>query len=130
MEDNPYRAFLDVVRTEAAETAPTGLCLGVVTSPSPLKVLTGGNTLEAGELLAAAHLLAGETAAVRAELAGSLEIDASCPAGSHSAAGVTGGALAGTITRTAAGFRAGDRLLMLPIEEAQRYIIICKVVEL
>lgn len=26
------------------------------------------------------------------------------------------------------GFTAGDQLLMLPIEEAQRYIIICKVV--
>ncbi len=26
------------------------------------------------------------------------------------------------------GFAAGDRVLLLPIEEAQRYIIICKVV--
>ena len=117
MEENPYSMMMALIRQTAAETVGGGLCLGKVTSAEPLRVLAEGNTLERDELLAAEGLTAGAAARVRAELTGELAVDASCPAGNHSSARVTGGVLSGTLAREAEPFRAGDQLLLLPIEE-------------
>lgn len=128
MEDNPYSALLGMIRTPKGTETET-LCLGKVTGVAPLRVLVGGNTLEERELLASAELLPDEEE-IAAELTGHLSVSAGCSEGSISSAEVRGGTLTGKVRRTKRAFRLGDQVLMMPIEAAQRYIILCRVVEL
>lgn len=83
-------SFLGLVNLLGREEATTGAMLGRVTCAVPLRVLVGGNTMEAGELLCNAGLLTGDTPR----------------------------------------WRVGEQLLLWPIEDQQRYIILCKVVGL
>lgn len=121
MSSNPYQALLDAF--EGGSSPAEGLVLGRVTSAAPLKVLVGGNTMEAAELLCNADLVA--TAEVVAQLAGT----GSITGGDMSLSGPASFELTGTMARRNV-LAAGDQLLMLPIEDAQRYIILCKVVGL
>lgn len=123
MEENPYVALMSLMRGAAEETAQASLCMGVVTSAEPLKILVGGNTLERGELLCNAELK--DAMEVEVELEGDLTV--SGPGGSISGGMRLKGE--GQLKRKKA-FQAGERLLLLPIEESQRYIILCKVVAL
>ena len=118
MEDNPYLRLAGLLD---GGTAPAGLTFGKVTSAAPLKVLVGGNTMEGGELLCNAALVT-KTVKVGGELAGNGSVGDS--------SGTASLALEGELERKDAAWRVGEQLLMLPIEDAQRYVIICKVVEL
>lgn len=119
MDRDPYQMILDAMGGGTEDSG--GLLLGQVTTISPLKVLVGGNTMEQDELLCNAALLAGRAENIRVELTGTGTVGDASGAAALSADG--------TITR-ADGWAVGDRLVMLPIEDAQRYIILCKVVEL
>jgi|GEM_PF-1048376 len=121
MDRNPYQRILDAM---AGGTDSSGaLLLGKVTSASPLKVLVGGNTMEADELLCNADL-AGDT-----EVSAKLDGTGSISGGATSISGAASFDVTGKMSRSNA-FHVGDQLLLFPIEEAQRYIILCKVVAL
>lgn len=121
MDDNPYQTILTAM--EPTTAAPEGLVLGKVISASPLRVLVGGNTQEGADLLCNADLMADTETDITAQLAGTGSIS-----GASSISGTADFALSGKISRSNP-FKAGDRLLLLPIEAKQRYIIICKVVD-
>lgn len=121
MDRNPYQRMLAALGGGTESSG--GLLLGKVTSTAPLKVLVGGNTMEADELLCNADL-AGDT-----EVAAQLSGTGSISGGATSVSGDASFDLIGKISHRKA-FGAGDQLLLFPIEEAQRYIILCKVVEL
>lgn len=127
MEDNPYSAMVETMRR--AGTAPAaGACLGQVLQAEPLKVLVEGNALDAGRLLIDPRLLRGHEARLRLEgPAGELAVSASCPNGSHYSMTVSGGAVEAAAVRLEPDFRVGEQLLLLPIEERQRYVVVCRV---
>lgn len=118
MEENPYSAFAVMM---GGEGGGAGLTMGKVTAAGPLKVLVDGNTMEQGELLCNPALL-GRGKAVSGKLDGSGSVG--------NVSGDVSITVEGTLRRTAPDWTVGEQLLMLPIEEAQRYVIICKVVEL
>lgn len=117
--DDIYLGILAALEGGAAPVA--GLVMGKVTSAAPLKVLAGGNTMEREELLCNPALL-GRGESVSGKLTGSGSVGQS--------SGEVSMTVEGALRRTAPIWTVGDELLMLPIEEAQRYVIICKVVEL
>ena len=128
MEDNPYSAMVETMR-QAGGGPAAAACLGRVLQAEPLRVLAEGNALDAGRLLADPRLLRGDTARLRLEEpVGGLAVSAACPSGSHDSLAVSGGSLETAAARLEPGFRAGDQLLLLPIEERQRYVVVCKVV--
>ena len=114
-----YQEMLDAVGGDAAPAV--GLVMGKVTSAAPLKVLVGRNTMEREDLLCNPALLGG-VKRVRGKLTGSGSVG--------NAAGDADLTVEGALEWTAPRWTVGDQLLMLPIEEDQRYVIICKVVEL
>lgn len=116
---DPYQTMLEAFGGDAAQ--PAGLVLGKVTSVEPLKVLVGGNTMEQDELRCNPALLGGGRR-VSGKLTGNGSVG--------NAAGAVEITVEGTLEDKDPIWTVGDELLMLPIEEAQRYIIICKVVDL
>ena len=126
MEENPFQAIIEVMRREGAPRSEPAFVLGQVQSLSPLQVLVEGTLQTRESLLADARLLAG------AELA------ADCQAGGQGSIEDADGRIAGSaefrgslvLRRREAAWSVGDQLLMLAIEERQRYIILCKVVSL
>lgn len=116
---DPYQVILEAMSGDAAPAA--GLVMGKVTSVAPLKILVGGNTMEQGELLCNPALLGGGL-----KVSGKLAGDGSV----GNAAGAVDITVAGTLEPKDPIWTVGDEVLMLPIEEAQRYVIICKVVDL
>ena len=116
---DPYQAMLEAFGGDAMPSA--GLTMGKVTSVSPLRVLVGGNTMERDELRCNPALLGG-VRKVSGKLTGNGSVG--------NAAGAVDVTVEGTLEDKSPIWTVGDELLMLPIEEAQRYIIICKVVDL
>lgn len=128
MEENPFDLMISTLRGTAT---PAGLVLGKVLSAKPIKLLVGGNTLEKDRLLCNPALLRGYTVPARMEHPiGALEINASCANGAHLGMTVNGGTLETDVIRSEDAWKIGDQLVMLPVEEAQRYIILCQAVEL
>lgn len=123
MSDNPFQSLLAALEPSAATSR--GLVLGIVTSAAPLKVLVGGNTQEREDLMCSADLVANLEAEMTAQLTGSGSISG----GTSSISGDASFTLSGSLRRRNV-FKIGDRLLLLPIEDDQRYIIICKVVDI
>ena len=117
--DDTYLGILAALEGDATPAA--GLVMGKVTSVAPLKVLVGGNTMEQDELLCNPGLLGG-TRQIKGKLTGSGSVGDSAGAASLT--------VEGDLEPKDPIWTVGDELLMLPIEEAQRYVIICKVVEL
>lgn len=115
-------AYLSILEAMGGDSPPAvGLVMGKVTSAAPLKVLVGGNTMEHDELLCNLDMLGGGRQ-VSGKLTGTGAVG--------SASGGVDLTVNGTLERTAPVWTVGEQLLMLPIEDAQRYVIICKVVEL
>ena len=126
MEDNPYNQLIEIMRQESAPRRRESLALGLVQSVSPLRILVDGTQQTAESLLANAALLSGAKTSAIYSLNGQASI--ADPAGTVSGAiSATGGV---TLERQSDAWAAGDQLLMLAIEERQRYIILCKVVSL
>ena len=127
MEANPYVMLVDALAGGAPADA---LVLGKVLSPEPLRVLAEGNTLGPERLLLNAALKKDyEIPAEIRDPKGDLSIQTACSYSSHSAMTVTGGAVDECrMIRRKPDYKAGDLLLLLPIEGRQRYIAICRVV--
>ena len=127
MEANPYVMLIDAL---AGGTPADALVLGKVLSPEPLRVLAEGNTLGPERLLLNAALKKDyEIPAEIRDPKGDLSIQTACSYSSHSAMTVTGGAVDECrLIRRKPDYKAGDLLLLLPIEGRQRYIAICRVV--
>ena len=123
MSDNPFQAL--VTAMEPSGIPAQGLVLGTVTSAAPLKVLVGGNTQERADLMCNTDLVDGTEAEVVTRLTGAGSIAGS----TSSISGAADFTLSGKLARRDV-FKRGDRLLLLPIEDNQRYIILCKVVDL
>lgn len=123
MSDNPFHNLLAAM--ESSGSPAQGLVLGTVTSSAPLKVLVGGNTQERADLMCNAGLVDGEETEVVTRLTGAGSIAGS----TSSISGVADFTLSGKLARRDV-IKRGDRLLLLPIEDNQRYIILCKVVDL
>lgn len=119
MQENPYSSILGVIRKDADERACIGWMTGKVVSTAPLTVLTGGNQLSGADLLANAQLLPNveqvSLASVKGNLAGSPEVTVSD--GSLTASGFFGGALT-----------PGDTVALMPSTDGQRFLVLCKVV--
>ena len=108
MEDNPFSALVGIMRNEAEGAAPAAWRIGKVASDSPLSIEVGGAAQDSGSLVAA---YAPSRVAV--------SVDES-ESHSHAAEGEA----------EAPRYRRGDMVLLLPIEEEQRYIILAKLVGL
>ena len=126
MADNPFNQLIEVIREESAPVGPGNLVMGKVQSVSPLRILVDGTQQTAESLLANAGLLPGAEMTVAGEGEGQVYIE--------DAAGAVAGAVefhgSLLLERQSDAWAAGDQLLMLAIEERQRYIILCKVVSL
>ena len=104
MQDNPYSAMLNVIRSDADERSSPAWCLGVVTSVAPLTVQTGGILLSGNDLL------------VNYQLRANAEV-VSFSGGTLTAQGLFGGVLT-----------VGDQVAMLRSADADTFIVLCKVV--
>jgi hypothetical protein len=116
MEGNPYSAFINGIRADASGRKPASYRIGAVASGSPLSVDVGGNV----------H---GIDSLVLATFAQGVEVEVD-----NTAIGYSQGADPHThAARVAWGkpvFAPGDKLLLLPIEEEQRYIILARLTDL
>ncbi|MEA4893324.1 MAG: DUF2577 family protein [Peptococcaceae bacterium] len=126
MEDNPFNTIIQVMRQEGSFDRAPSLVLGKVQALSPLQVLVEGTVQTRDTLLANAELLAGSVLEADFQINGQ---------GSITGAGdsISGNAeLRGEIglERQTDSWSIGDQLLLLPVDEHQKYIILCKVVSL
>lgn len=128
MEANPYVMLIDALAW--AGRRPTRWSWERCFLPEPLRVLAEGNTLGPERLLLNAALKKDyEIPAEIRDPKGDLSIQTACSYSSHSAMTVTGGAVDECrLIRPEPDYKAGDLLLLLPIEGRQRYIAICRVV--
>ncbi len=127
VQDNPYSAMLNVIRSDADERSSPAWCLGVVTSVAPLTVQTGGILLSGNDLLVNYQLRANAEVVSFSEVSGTLPGSVDCDKGSMTALTVSGGTL------TAQGLfggvlTVGDQVAMLRSADADTFIVLCKVV--
>lgn len=128
MQNDPYSRIYQAMAAAGREAVPKGALyarLGTVLAAEPLRVDVAGTPQEAERFYLADRLRKGHKEAVSAT--GSLAVSASCSYGSHSSAGVGGGAL--TVTNTEPVLKAGDLVLLLT-EDDQTFYLIDKVVRL
>lgn len=106
MEENPYSKIVGIMRKSAADTAPAGYRIGTVINTDPLRVDIDGAIQAQGDLVT---LVSSPAVKVDVEPAG---------VGDH-----------GTHKHTAKTsddnpkYKVGDKLMLFPAEDEQRYII-------
>ena len=108
MEDDPYSKFVDMMRSDNKEITPPFLRIGTVASENPLTVDIGGALQEQNALVFAEALPAVAVTVGTAE------------AHYHSA----------DVSVKPPKYDRGDKLLLIPIEEEQRYIVLARLVGL
>lgn len=121
-DNKPYMQILGVIQKEGGKGRETGtlhLRQGTVKSVSPLVVDVAGTNQEAARFYICDRLRKGHTESVQPT--GNLSISASCPAGSHNSASVTGGTL--TVTTTTSPLQEGDDVLLLTADDWTFYLI-------
>jgi len=109
MEGNAYSAILEVMHESAVEAAPAGFRIGAVLSGAPLSIDVGGAVQSEADLVLCS---ASPSVGVDVDNAGALERH------THTA----------RIGRDKPKFESGDKVLLLPIEEEQRYIVLARLV--
>ena len=128
MEENPYSAFIGAIRKETENIMPAIFRTGIVANEDPLAVDIGG-------------ALQGRTSLVYATPSPfvAVEVDPTTlqyndlPAGEgpHTHPGVTEDHIhTARVTNLLPIFKRGENLLLIPIEEEQRYIVLARLVGL
>ncbi|WRS27211.1 DUF2577 family protein [Oscillospiraceae bacterium MB08-C2-2] len=115
IQDNPYSTLLGVIRTDSDERKTSSWRLGVIASISPLLVRLGGHLLSGADLRINPSLLGGSRAISIS--------NASSTLGGESVSGE----LAGT-AHWSGMLEPGDQVILLPSDDGQQFIILCKVV--
>jgi len=108
MEDNPYSAFVDLMRDESKHMQTASWRIGSVTSGNPLTVDIGGAPQDSSAIVMLSLITQVSVTVNEAE--------------GHTHAATT------KVTQPA--YMRGDMLLLIPIEDEQRYIVIGKLVGL
>lgn len=121
---DPYCALVQAMRTAAGDAVPPGICEGIVleSSPGVLRVQTdAGLELTREDMGVNAALVCNQTQSVSISVTDS---------GTSSAGGMYTGPLSGRFTAnlTTFGLSAGDRVLLMPSSDGQKYYVLCKVV--
>lgn len=128
MEDNPYSAFLGVIRKDSDDRSVPVWCLGVVVSTAPLAVRTGTLTLTGDALLVNYQLRENIEKAALMNVSGEVDASSHCEqGGSLSKLTVTGGTLKAQAVFGGV-LAVGDQVAMLRSEDGQQYLVLCKVV--
>ena len=123
MEDNPYSAFVDAMKQITRDAQPATIRFGVVTRAKPLLVDVGGALQEERDLVFASP---SPLVSVEVDHAGQhrhlIQTSETEDAGQHSHTA--------RVSRDLPAFQAGDALLLIPIEDEQRYIVVSRLVGL
>ncbi|MCL2045725.1 MAG: DUF2577 domain-containing protein [Oscillospiraceae bacterium] len=112
IEENPYAKFVGNMRDLAFEAIPASYRIGEVISASPLRIDVGGAVQESNALVS---IYSPRTVSV------TVNVETS-QLHSHPAAA--------TASVSMPGYSKGDMVLLVPIEDEQRYIILGKLVGL
>ncbi|ACL22805.1 hypothetical protein Dhaf_4810 [Desulfitobacterium hafniense DCB-2] len=126
MEDNPYTRLLETMRGEAKEQLPTSYRLGKVVNVNPLKVSTSGIILSGDDLLINGGIARRTEALSMSELSGNLTGTFHGDTGNLAVSGGSMSATAGIEGSLA----EGDTVLLISLEDNQKFIVLCKVVSL
>lgn len=105
IQDNPYSAIINVFRGDTEQRQFNRWITATVTSVSPLKVSFFGQTLYGRDILVNSQLLAGAQKGTAQNADGSFEV---------------------TLDSVLA---AGDTVVLLPDNEGQRFVVLCKAVQ-
>lgn len=121
---DPYCAMVQAMRRAAGEAVPPGICEGIVLESAPgiLRVRTdAGLELTREDMSVNAALMCNRTQSVGISVTDS---------GTSSAGGMYPGPLSGRFTAnlTTLGLKGGDRVLLMPSTDGQKYYVLCKVV--
>jgi len=127
MEDNPYSALVGLMRVSAKESTPVAFRIGVVVNEDPLSIDIGGALQEAEALVHA-------TTSPFVEVTVDTEIATTTPhshsGGDQSSVTVNPHAHSARVTNKLPRFFRGESLLLVPIEDEQRYIVLARLVGL
>ena len=136
--NNPYTGLLDIIQKQGKKYNTPPVCIGKVVSTQPLQVKTGELTLEKEELLVSDLLLNGYkrhaqivssgelTSSTQATLGGTGE--ASFATHNHKiSASYNLSGIADIVFES--NLKNGDLVALLPTENRQTYIVLCKVVK-
>ena len=126
MEGNPYSEIINVVRGEAKGMQPAAYRIGTVVRESPVAVDVGGALQGAGDL---AYLTPAPFVEAQVDET-ELRYDTQEEAGHAHAGKKERHAHAARVTNGLPVYKTGDKLLLLPIEEEQRYVILGRLVGL
>jgi len=126
MEDNPYSKFISVMQDTAGGMLPAVFRFGTVVTANPLSVDIGG-ALQTQDAL----VFATPSPFVEVEVdMTTLRYDC-IPEVPHNHIGITEDHNhTARVTRGLPTFQKGDKLLLIPIEEEQRYIVLSRLVGL
>ena len=116
MEGNPFDRIVEAMRTESINTHPAAFRIGTVTAASPNVEIDVGGATQRGDALVRAVTPQPVQVAVAIETGGTYE--------PHTHAATA------TATVQPPSYAVGDKLLLIPFEEEQRYIILAKLVDL
>jgi len=111
MEDNPYSAFVGFMRENAAETIPAAYRISTVITSEPLTVDVSGNVQDKTSLI----LIASPSVSVTVD-----NYTDGYAVHDHTA----------RVNRETPEYVKGDRLLLIPIEDEQRYIVLGRLIGL
>ena len=124
MEDNPYVKFLGAMRDEARGQMPEVYRFGTVESVAPLTISTSGILLSKDDLLINAGITERTETISMSETSGDL---AGTINGNSSTFYISGGNMS-TTASIELSLTKGDNVLLIPIDDNQKFIILCKVV--
>lgn len=126
MEDNPFTTLLETMRGEAKGQIPTAYRLGKVVNASPLKVSASGILLSGDDLLINAGIGERTEALAMSELSGELN---GTLHGESVNLDIAGGHLSAA-AKVKTSLAEDDTVLLISLEDNQKFIVLCKVVSL
>lgn len=127
MESNVYTELIGRLRGDIQLQLPTGYRLGKVIKTDPITINVAGINLSGDDLMINALLLKHPRNVEMNMITGNLSASVNCSEGSISSISVTSGSINSVATLDYC-LTKGDSVLLLPIEDEQRFIILCKVV--
>lgn len=127
IQENPYSALLKVLRDDADSRRIWPWRFGEVVSVEPLVIETGQNLLSGRELWVNYQLRENQEEVTLSETQGSLNGSVDCEVGGIGTMSVASGLIhaQGTFHGVLV---PGDRVVLLQNEDAQEFVVLCKVV--
>jgi len=124
MRDNPFNQLIQFMREEGGYYNPPSILLAEVVTPSPLVIKIGDDLqIDKDNLKVADYLVANYEREIKSK--GSLNVSATVSnGGSLSSLTVNNGKIQFTDA-----LKAGDLLAVIPTEDRQTFIVLCRVVD-